>query len=77
MALRYHTQQERDDFCAVLEKYQEVLKFLNRRMFFSDTNVREFQAVADEYGTIWRDVVGRDGQTNYEHYIWAGLSAII
>lgn len=69
VALRYHTQQEKDDFNTVLKKYQEVLCFLNRRTEFKESDVREFQSLADDYGQKWMNVTGRDGQTNYEHFI--------
>ena len=69
IALKYHTQTERDEYNAVLSKYHEVLKFLNRREEFSPQMIQEFQKLCDEYGQMWRDVAGRDGQTNYEHNI--------
>ena len=52
--------------------YNKVITFINRRTHFTDANIREFQQLADEYGAKWREVAGRDGQTNYEHFIWSG-----
>ena len=72
VALRYHTQEERNDFNAVLGKYEDVLKFMNRRTFFDESTIQEFQSLADEYSAMWRNITGRDGQTNYEHIIDTG-----
>ena len=70
--LKYHTQKEQDEWSNVLNLYDQVLKFINRRTHFTDADIREFQKLADEYGAKWREVAGRDGQTNYEHFIWSG-----
>ena len=42
---------------------------MNQRTEFSSQNVRGFQTLADKYGEMWREVAGRNGQTNYEHNI--------
>ena len=33
VVLKYHTQEERNDFNSVLEKYEDVLKFMNHHTF--------------------------------------------
>ena len=55
-----------------MELYNKVITFINRRTHFTDADICEFQQLADEYGAKWREVAGRDGQTNYEHFIWSG-----
>ena len=72
VALKYHTQQERNDWNLVLEDYQDALQFINRRTEFKKGDVQESQAVADRYANSWRELCGRDGQTNYEHFLLTG-----
>ena len=69
VALCYHSALYRDEWKTVLQKYQEVLMFINRRYEFSLDDIIEFQKLADEYGELWASLTGRDGQTNYEHFM--------
>ena len=62
---------DRDDFF-VLKKYKEAILFKNRRTLFKDSNIHDFQTLVDEYSQIWREVAGKDGQTNYEYFMWSG-----
>ena len=72
VALAHHAATFRDEWNAVLLKYQEVLQFLNRRTLFSESDIITFQKLADEYSEMWARLTGRDGQTNYEHFVRSG-----
>ena len=69
VALRYHSVTYQDEWKTVLAKYQQVLEFINRHYTFTNEDIIEFQKLADEYGDMWASLTGRDGQTNYEHFI--------
>ena len=72
IALAYHTATFRDEWNTVLKKYQEVLQFLNQRTLFSESDIVKFQKLADEYSEMWARLTGRDGETNYEHFMRSG-----
>ena len=65
--LHFHSEEYRTKWREVLDQYQEVLEFLNRRYEFTHQDIREFQKLVDEYAQRWEKLTGIDGQTNYKH----------
>ena len=72
IALQHHTEEYRRDWTEVLSKYDKVLKLLNSRFEFEYGEVLDFQDLCDDYASMWADLTGRDGQTNYEHFLRSG-----
>ena len=70
VALRFHTEEERIEWKSVLKKYGEIIDFLGQRTHFDDDKIEIFQRLVDEYAEDWREIAGRDGQTNYEHFMY-------
>ena len=56
----------------MLNVYNKMKLYLNRREEFSDEMIFEFQEICDDYCSQWAALSSRDGQTNYIHFIKAG-----
>ena len=69
IALQYHSKSYRDEWKIVLSEYQRVLDILNGQKEFPKEDILEFQQIADNYSNKWANLTGRDGQTNYKHFI--------
>ena len=69
VALQYHSGEYRKEWQEVLQKYGDLLEYLNPRYDFTEDDIREFQKLDDDYSEKWASLMGREGQTNYEHFI--------
>ena len=58
VCLRFHSQSYRDEWDSVLAKYDELLKYMNRREEFTEEMVSTFQSMADVYADDWADLTG-------------------
>ena len=45
---------------------------LGQKQDFTDSDIDNFQSLADDFFRKWTDLVGRDGITNYIHMLGAG-----
>ena len=55
-----------------LAYYKEMIKMLRQKEDFLDEQIEEFQVLADNFFSIWVNLHGSEGVTNYIHMIGSG-----
>ena len=65
-------QDERNQWMRILTSYRLCIKALQQKTDFSESDIDNFQCVADSFFWNWINVTGYDGITNYIHMLGAG-----
>ena len=63
---------ERNQWMRILTSYRLCIKALQQKTDFSESDIDNFQCVADSFFWNWINVTGYDGITNYIHMLGAG-----
>ena len=71
-ALRYHSNSYKNEWKEVIVEYLNIVEILLIRKQFSDKMIYEFQDKVDGYYKKWIKLTGRNGMTNYIHFLGSG-----
>ena len=61
-----------DTVLDAIGKFQELYEIVQSRTMMDDATIDRYQFIADSFFSLWIDVAGREGVTNYIHGIGAG-----
>ena len=74
LAFKYHDSNDKneEEWFEILKLYDEIKLTLNKKETFTDEMIYNFQDLVDKYFNKWVKIAGRDGMTNYVHFLGAG-----
>ena len=70
--LKYHSQRYRMEWKEVIISYLEIIEIILIRKPFTDEMIYSFQDKVDKYYEKWINLTGRNGMTNYIHFLGSG-----
>ena len=71
-ALKYHGSSYRQEWKLVIVLYLEIVEILLLRKPFTDDMIYDLQSKIDVYYVKWIKLTGRNGMTNYIHFMGSG-----
>jgi len=63
---------KKKDFKKAIDLFKIIITTLERKTNFTDEDIHAFQKIIDELGDYWIQAAGREGMTNYLHYLLSG-----